>query len=111
MSTHIRPSSPALRSRPLVTTKFLASISAAAGITSFWVNVHAHQAEFAGLAQQALGYHEAFCLDLGSRRHHLVLGECPRTSGRVRRPCAAGPWLPRSFWPRSRQPPASPRFG
>src|ERR1017187_9512415 len=37
MSTHIRPSSPALRSRALVTAKFLASISAAAGITSFWV--------------------------------------------------------------------------
>src|ERR1035441_10777309 len=37
MSTHISPSSPALRSRALVTAKFLASISAAAGITSFWV--------------------------------------------------------------------------
>src|ERR1019366_766805 len=37
MSTAISPSSPALRSRPLVTSKFLASISAAAGITSFWV--------------------------------------------------------------------------
>ena len=34
MSTLISPSSPALRSRPLVTAKFLASISAAAGITS-----------------------------------------------------------------------------
>src|ERR1035438_1441725 len=37
MSTLISPSSPAWRSRPLVTAKFLASISAAAGITSFWV--------------------------------------------------------------------------
>src|SRR6476646_1454930 len=37
MSTLINPSSPALRKSSLVTAKFLASISAAAGITSFWV--------------------------------------------------------------------------
>src|SRR5580698_10733442 len=38
MSTLIKPSSPALRRRLRVTAKFLASISAAAGITSFVVN-------------------------------------------------------------------------
>ena len=38
-------------------------------------NIHRHQPKFAGLAQQTLGDHEVFGLDLGSRRHHLVLGE------------------------------------
>src|ERR1039458_10378634 len=31
-------------------------------------NVHAHRAEFAGLAQQSLGHREVLGLDLGSRR-------------------------------------------